>query len=70
MEEVVLDCEFADDTTLYVVGDDRNLCNVQSVILQEQLSIGINQWDFGLGKVLLLLGVQTVDSVGYQRAVP
>ena len=28
----MLDCEFADDTTLYVVGDDKNLCNVQNVI--------------------------------------
>ena len=32
MEEVMLDCEFVDDTTLYVVGDGRNLCNVQNVI--------------------------------------
>ena len=32
VKEVVLDCEFADDTTLYVVGDDKNLCNVQNVI--------------------------------------
>ena len=28
MEEAVLDCEFANDTTLYVLGDDKNLCNV------------------------------------------
>ena len=32
VEEVVFDCEFANDITLYVVGDDRNLCNVQNVI--------------------------------------
>ena len=32
MEEVLLDCEFVNDTTLYVVGDDINLCNVQTMI--------------------------------------
>ena len=32
VEDVVLDCEFANDTTLYVVGGDKDLCNVQNVI--------------------------------------
>ena len=31
------------------------------VMLKVLLLIGINQWDFGLGKVLLLIGVQTTD---------
>ena len=28
----MLDCEFIDDTTLYVLEDDKNLYNVQNVI--------------------------------------
>ena len=32
MEEVVFDCEFPDNTSLYVAGDDKNLCEVQNLI--------------------------------------
>ena len=38
-----------------------------SVTLQVLLLIGINQWDFDLGKVLLLIGVEVLDFVGCQR---
>ena len=41
VEEVVLDCEFADDTAVYVVGDDKNLCNLQNVIHEFRDASGV-----------------------------
>ena len=32
LEDQILDCQFADDTTLYVQGSHNNLCRVQRVI--------------------------------------
>ena len=50
VEEVVLAYEFADDTTLYVVGDDRNLCNVQNVIYDfSDASGAIINWHKSVG---------------------